>query len=122
VTDTLNFTPSGLYEVFEAQPPFKEEEMEKQAYRLNLTCVCGQKVIPRSLMISDQKELMVRTYCPACKSIVMVLFNLETLLESCPPVSEPLEPMVQVEFSPLDISLLAEMHISLQEGGDPSAT
>jgi hypothetical protein len=115
VTDTLNFTPSGLYEIPQTESSIKETEMELQAYPLSLNCRCGQKVIPRSLMITEENGLMIRTYCPACKDIVWVKFDLQILLASCPrPAVKPLDNTLTLK----DRSFLSAMRISLQEGGD----
>lgn len=88
--------------------------------RMFLPCACGGQIMPATLWVSKDFKLVIEGICDACTQVRSVFYTYESLVQQSESFGEsnrPLRPPLALpppSFSKEDISLLADMNISLE--------
>jgi hypothetical protein len=91
--------------------------------RLISKCECGGFAQPLSLWVTDEKSLLVTSYCIVCESQVNVIFPLTELFKSCPlptfgeDTTRLLLPRAVEQWTDEDMQILRKAHIDPEGGG-----
>lgn len=85
--------------------------------RLFFPCSCGGEIQPATVWVSADQKLCVEGICGKCTELKSVFYRLSFLAKMAEKFGGPLRPplLMVPRYTKEDISLLADMNISLKE-------